>query len=161
MPVLKNARHEAFAQGLAKGLSAAEAYTKAGYQGDRTAASRLSTNVNVQKRVEELKSKVAKKTEITIESLAGELEEARTIAIAEKQTSAAVSATMGKAKLFGLGVEKRHVSGTIQVINITAKQLEALTDDELVKLEEAYPILQKLGLISAGDQSGETGEGSE
>lgn len=65
MPCLKNARHEAFAQGLAKGLSAAEAYTKAGYQGDRTAASRLSTNVNVQRRVEEVKNRVAEKAEWT------------------------------------------------------------------------------------------------
>jgi phage terminase small subunit len=161
MSVLPNSRHEKFAQLLTKGHSATDAYSLAGYKGDRTAASRLSTNVNIQKRVEELKGKVAQKAEITIESLAGELEEARTIAIAEKQSSAAVSATMGKAKLFGLGVEKRHVSGTIQVINITAKQLEALTDDELVKLEEAYPILQKLGLISAGNPSGEAGEGSE
>jgi hypothetical protein len=161
MPCLKNARHEAFAQGLAKGLTADEAYTKAGFKPHRGNASTLRANQIILDRVEELVGKAAKKVEISIESLAGELEEARTIAIAEKQSSAAVSATMGKAKLFGLGVEKRHVSGTIQVINITAKQLEALTDDELVKLEEAYPILQKLGLISAGNTSGETGEGGE
>ncbi len=32
MPVLKNARHERFAQNVAKGMSAAEAYEKAGYK---------------------------------------------------------------------------------------------------------------------------------
>lgn len=152
MPVLSNPRHERFAQALAKGKTATEAYTEAGYRGDRTAASRLSTNVNVVARVTELQAKTVKKVEITVESLALELEEARALALNEKQTSAAVSATMGKAKLFGLGSETRKLTGTIQVVTITAKQLDALNDDELALLESAYPVLQKLGLI--GGDSG-------
>ncbi len=64
MPVLDNARHERFAQELAKGASQAEAYLAAGYKGDKTAASRLSTNVNVQGRVAELKSAIAERVEI-------------------------------------------------------------------------------------------------
>ena len=32
MPVLKNARHELFAQNLAKGMSATKAYAKVGYR---------------------------------------------------------------------------------------------------------------------------------
>ncbi len=32
MPVLKNSRHERFAQNVAKGMSATEAYEKAGYK---------------------------------------------------------------------------------------------------------------------------------
>lgn len=63
MPVLKNARHEAFAQALAKGKTATEAYAEAGYQESRSAASRLSTNVNIEKRVEELKTRIAEKAE--------------------------------------------------------------------------------------------------
>jgi hypothetical protein len=59
MPALENPRHEKFAQALAKGMSAADAYTDAGYKGDRTAASRLSTNVNVQARVAELQERAA------------------------------------------------------------------------------------------------------
>lgn len=147
MPVLSNPRHESFAQALAKGKSAAEAYTNAGYKQSRSAASRLSTNVNIEARVAELQGRVAKKAEITIESLAGELEEARSLAIKEKQTGAAVSATMGKAKLFGLGSEHRKISGTIQVVTITPKMLDGLNDDELDALEAAYPVLAKLGLI--------------
>jgi phage terminase small subunit len=156
MAPLKNTRHEAFAQALAKGKSATEAYAETGYKGDRTAASRLSTNVNVSARVTELQAKTVKKVEITVDSLAAELEEARALALTEKQTSAAVSATMGKAKLFGLGSETRKLTGTIQVVSITAKQLDALTDDELAVLEAAYPVLQKLGLI--GSDSGTTPE---
>jgi len=161
MPVLKNARHERFAQELAKGKTATEAYTAAGYKGDRTAASRLSSNVNIAARVAELQSKTVKKAEITVQSLADELEEARAIALAEKQSSAAVSATMGKAKLFGFGIERRHLSGTVSVINITSEQLRRLSADELAALETAYPVLEKLGLVAAGDQGGETGEGGE
>lgn len=161
MPTLKNAKYEAFAQGLAKGRSQEDAYAEAGFKPHRQNASRLMTNDDIQRRVAELQGKAAQKVSITVESLATELEEARQIAITEKQSSAAVSATMGKAKLFGLGSENRKISGTLQVITISAKQLEALTDDELASLENAYPVLQKLGLVAAGDQSTEAGEGRE
>lgn len=63
MPALKNAKHEKFAQALAGGKSATEAYAEAGYKGDRTAASRLSTNVNVCQRVDEIRRKAAEKAE--------------------------------------------------------------------------------------------------
>lgn len=59
MPALTNARHEKFAQELAKGKSASEAYVAAGYGESRSAASRLSTNVNVQARVAELQERAA------------------------------------------------------------------------------------------------------
>ena len=147
MPVLPNPRHESFARALAKGKSATEAYAQAGYKGDRTAASRLSTNVNVVSRVAELQQKVAKKVEVTVESLAAEYDEVRQLAIAEKQLSAANQSTAGKAKLFGLGVENRRLSGSLQIVTITAKDLDGLTADELASLEQAYPVLQKLGLI--------------
>ena len=112
MPILKNARHETFAQGLAKGNSATDAYAEAGYKGDRTAASRLSTNVNIVDRVKELQSEGAERTLVSIESLTDELEEARRLAMAdEKGASAAVAAVMGKAKLHGLLVEKNEHTG--------------------------------------------------
>ncbi|WP_019170680.1 hypothetical protein [Pseudaminobacter salicylatoxidans] len=156
MPVLPNARHESFAQALAAGKSADEAYAQAGFKPNRGNAARLKANENIRKRVEELQGRVAKKVEVTVESLAHELEEARSLAIAEKQSSAAVSATMGKAKLFGLGTENRRLSGTVQVITITPQHLDGLTDDELAALEAAYPVLQKLGLVG-----GDTGAAAE
>ncbi|WP_425087781.1 terminase small subunit [Stappia sp.] len=63
MPALKNARHEAFAQALAKGASAADAYVQAGYKASRSAASRLSANVNIEARVSELVQRIAEKAE--------------------------------------------------------------------------------------------------
>lgn len=63
MPVLKNARHETFAQGLAKGMTADEAYVSAGYKPDRGHASRLAANGNIRARVDEIKNRVAEKAE--------------------------------------------------------------------------------------------------
>lgn len=159
MPVLSNPRHEAFAQALAKGKTADEAYALAGYKPDRGNASRLTANDSVRTRVEELQGKVAKKVEVTVESLAAELEEARGLAKTEKQSSAMVSATLGKAKLFGLIIDKKQHSGTVTVVTLSAKDLDGLTDDELARLEAAYPVLEKLGLVGggSGSEAAETG----
>lgn len=73
MPVLKNARHEAFAQGLAKGMTADAAYQEAGYKPSRSAASRLSANVNISGRVAEIVSKGAERAEATVERVLQEL----------------------------------------------------------------------------------------
>ncbi|UQS95217.1 terminase small subunit [Pseudanabaena phage Pam5] len=67
MPALANPRHERFAQELAKGKSASEAYVAAGYEESRSAASRLSTNVNVQARVTELQERAATNVSISRE----------------------------------------------------------------------------------------------
>jgi phage terminase small subunit len=56
MPVLKNPKHELFAQELAKGKNAAEAYRLAGYTENRFNASRLKTTENVQQRIAEIQA---------------------------------------------------------------------------------------------------------
>jgi phage terminase small subunit len=71
--VLENPKHEAFSQGLAKGLSASEAYVAAGYKESRSAASRLSTNVNVEARIAELVNKGAEKAGTSIAHVLSEL----------------------------------------------------------------------------------------
>jgi phage terminase small subunit len=61
MPILRNTRHERFAQLLAQGKSAAEAYREAGYKENENArfsASRLLTNANVQQRKMEIQQTV-------------------------------------------------------------------------------------------------------
>ena len=64
MPVLKNARHERFVQGVVKGISPGPAYTAAGYKAAgnaaETAAARLFRNVQVQARRAELQGSTAK-----------------------------------------------------------------------------------------------------
>lgn len=109
MPALANPKHELFAQELAQGKTATEAYTLAGYKGDRTAASRLSTNVNIQSRVAEIQSKAAVRAEITVAGLTEDL-----LRIARKGEdlaeasglSVARGAIMDAAKLNGLLVDR-------------------------------------------------------
>ncbi len=64
MPVLRNARHERFIQGVVKGISPGPAYTAAGYKATgnsaESAAARLLKNVDVQARRAELQGSTAK-----------------------------------------------------------------------------------------------------
>lgn len=62
MPVLKNAKHERVAQGLAKGLSADKAYATAGYKPHRGNAARMSANESIKARVADLQRKQVAKT---------------------------------------------------------------------------------------------------
>jgi phage terminase small subunit len=109
---LKNARHERFAQELAKGKSKLGAYTLAGYEPDRGAATRLSANVSVGKRVAELKAKAAEKVIVSVADIAQQLDEDREFARELEHSAAAVSATMGKAKVLGLLEDKSKVDIT-------------------------------------------------
>lgn len=104
MPPLDNPRHERFAQGLAEGKTQIEAYREAGYRPDDGAANRLSGKVR--HRVAELQGRAAARTEVTIETLVAELDEARALALGLGQASAAVAATKEKGVLLGLRVEK-------------------------------------------------------
>lgn len=129
MPVLKNARHERFAQALAKGMSATDAYSSAGYKGDRTAASRLSTNVNVRRRVDEIKNKVAEKAEWTA---AERLLALKTIfdREAEKDARVAISAIAEANKMQGsyAPVKREHSGpngGPIEYANLTEEEIDA------------------------------------
>ncbi len=65
MPVLKNARQEKFAQGLATGLTGDAAYTAAGYKPDRGNAARLTANDIVSARVAELQKRAEAKFELS------------------------------------------------------------------------------------------------
>lgn len=64
MAILDNARHEAFAQGLAKGMTHEAAFQAAGYKSHRSNAARLSGNDSVRKRVAELQEAQAAKSEL-------------------------------------------------------------------------------------------------
>ena len=57
---LSNRRHELFAVALAGGATEQAAYEKAGYEGDRGNAARLTANDSVRARVAELQGEVAK-----------------------------------------------------------------------------------------------------
>ena len=58
MPKLENPKHEAFALNLAKGQKQGEAYVRAGYQGNPSAASRLASQPMIVDRVTELEKEI-------------------------------------------------------------------------------------------------------
>jgi len=114
VPILRNARHEKFAQELAaNGVSAYQAYINAGFRPSRQNAARLRAKEDVAARVLEIQAAGAKSAEITVASLIEELEAARVKATDLNQLSAAVRATAEKAKISGLLVEKQQ----IEVVN--------------------------------------------
>lgn len=128
-----NAKQAAIRSGYAKGSAEVQ-------------GCRLLRNAHVRAAVAKAQGKVAERAEVTAHSLMAELEEARLLALAEKQTSAAVAASMGKAKLGGHIIERHKHSGAIGTYNLTG-----LTDEQLNHLESILGPLADAG----GDQGGE------
>lgn len=112
MAPLKNPRHEAFVHNYLKCGDATEAFELTGYVRDSANAHRLLNRPKVQARLRELQDEIAAKVPITIESLIGELEEARLHATGKNQFSAAIKAILGKAQLAGLLVDRSKVEVT-------------------------------------------------
>jgi hypothetical protein len=126
MPALKNPRHEAFAQALARGMSASAAYRQVGFKPHRANAATLARKKHISVRVAELQEEqlaihqqataaAAANKQVTIESLIAEAEAARAKAMSEKGgAAAAVSALTAKAKLAGMWREKvdQHNTGS-------------------------------------------------
>ena len=103
-------KQEAFCQAYIETGNASEAYRKA-YAADRMKpesvnrkAKELLDNGKISARVKELQGDIKQRHDVTVDSLLAELEEARKKALSAEtpQSSAAVAATMGKAKLVGL-----------------------------------------------------------
>lgn len=112
-------KQEAFCQAYIETGNASEAYRTA-YAADkmkpetvnRNAKSLLDNN-KIATRVAELHGEIKQRHNVTVDSLIAELEEARQAALTAEtpQSSAAVAATMGKAKLTGLDKQVIEVSG--------------------------------------------------
>lgn len=77
----------------------------------RRKAAELLEHGNVSARVRELQAIHLKRHFVTVDSITLELEEARTLAMGSVQPSAAISASLGKAKLHGLMVDKNEHTG--------------------------------------------------
>jgi len=93
-------------------------------------AKEVLDNGNISARLDELGAATAKRHEITIDDLIEELEQARQTALSCDQSSAAVSATMGKAKL--LGMDKQVVDHTSSDNSMSPKPAIEL-DAKMVK----------------------------
>lgn len=122
---LKNARHERFAQELAKGKSQEDAYAAAGYNPSRSAASRLAADVNICQRLAELTERVAEKTVLSVAALTDRLmkiadvaeltgvetdeETGKVVGSSSKHLNVMRAAIMDAAKLNGMVIDKAKV----------------------------------------------------
>src|SRR5215472_2498376 len=98
MPVLRNPRHEAFAQAIFNGIVGAKG-------GATSQAPRLLTFANgIGERIEELQAQAAEHS--VADKCVQELNELRREARADKAYGAAVSAVMGKAKILNLTLDQ-------------------------------------------------------
>lgn len=129
-PMKLTVKQEAFCLAYIETGNASEAYRQAynvaKMKQDAIAveACRLLDNPNVSLRVAELQQSLVKRHEVTVDSLMLELEEARMAAMgaSNPQSAAAVAATMGKAKLAGLLVDK---------VEAKVNSISEVRDDEL------------------------------
>lgn len=103
-------KQEAFCQAYIETGNASEAY-RSSYAAENmkpdaihVQASKLLDNPKIALRVAELRGEIKDRHSVTVDSLLAELEEARQAALTAEtpQSSAAVAATLGKAKLTGL-----------------------------------------------------------
>lgn len=80
-------------------------------------AKTLMDNSKIATRLAELREPIMHRHNVTVDSLVAELEEARQVALGAEtpQSSAAVAATMGKAKLCGL--DKQVIEASLRVID--------------------------------------------
>ena len=134
MPALSNQRHELFAQVLAAGCSATEAYVKAGYRLNKGNAGRLKANERIRERVGELQARNVQAQEaavgVTIERLRAQLAESYELAKELSQPTAMVAATTAQAKLAGLWIERSEQ---------TRKQPDEMSDAEIAAILRGKP----------------------
>ena len=109
----KQQRYDRFVSEMLVDGNVTRSAKAAGYS-EKTAYSqghRLLKNVEIANAIKAGQKDIAKRNGLTIDDIIKELEEARTAALTAEspQSSAAVAATMGKAKVLGMLVDKSEV----------------------------------------------------
>ena len=128
-------QQEKFCRAFVETGNASESYRRS-YKSDRknantiaVDASRLLDNPKVNRRIAMLREAHTKRHNVTVDSLVAELEQIKQVALAAEtpQSSAAVAAVLGKAKLMGLDKQLVEVSGSMNNkvdISITAEDVK-------------------------------------
>ena len=141
MPALTNPKHERFAQELAKGKTATEAYVIAGYKLSEQNAHRLTRNDEVKTRVAEIVDRGAIRSEITLASLMQEAGEIQAAAMEAKQLSAATAALTIKAKLAGLWVDKaENTNRNVDPSRVSDVELAAIIQADSSEGTKSTPV---------------------
>ena len=124
-------KQEKFAQKYIELGSAAEAYRVA-YDAEnmkpvtiRRKAAELLEHGGVAAYVRALREMHLIRHQVTVDSITEELDESRKLATADKQHSAAINASLGKAKLHGLIEDKSVVTVRKPIAELTVDELNA------------------------------------
>ena len=103
---LKNPRHEAFAQYLYEGLTAENAYERAGYKPNRHNAAALGREQHILTRVADLQERKSKQSDVTVERLTEMLIASHAKAVDEGDITNQRQCAMDLAKLHGLIIDR-------------------------------------------------------
>lgn len=169
MPVLKDTRHERFAQALAKGMTADEAYVSAGYKRNRGNAARLKASESIRARVAELTNKASEKASLSkawiIERLMQNVDQAlgripTKIKKIDKETGAAVEfeiididrtaankalELLGKTIEIGMFVERKEIGGPGDFAAMTADELRTIVARDMAALGLSLQVAEDQG----------------
>jgi hypothetical protein len=140
MPMLRNQRHERFAQNIATSTqtkwSNGRCYSEAGFKTDNRSAdacaARLLTNANVAARIEELLAPTVRKTRTTVDTLAEQFDRVFSGALNAEQYGAAGNAAGLKARLLGFMRERIEIGapGSFGACETTEEVVAALLSDQ-------------------------------
>ena len=153
------AKQEAFALAYLQTGNASEAYRRA-YNAENMKpesinrkAKEMLDHGKVTARLAELRAAAAKRNQITVDDLLRELEEARVKALSceNPQSSAAVSATLGKAKL--LGLDRPDIGLDLEAKRLSIEKLRRELEDPNQGLPEPKQVI--IGVEDASDPEAE------
>jgi len=149
MGVLRKPRYELFAQGLAQGLSQTKAAIEAGFAESDAAARgcRLAKRPEIKARVQELRPRIAKQTEITTNIskawMIERLQAVREKAMAENQLATAAKCVMDIGKVAGVYIEKTENTEYVALAQLLITGDLAGVSDE--QLEQLHRLISQLG----------------
>lgn len=140
-------KQEQFARLYVETGNASEAYRQA-YNADNmkpetvtNEAYKLLQDPDISAMVDGLKEEARQRHAVTVDDLLHELEQARAAALAAPtpQSSAAVSATMGKAKMLGLLVDKAEIKAEAEISQVKQEERKCpLSQEEIRQVSNAF-----------------------
>ena len=133
MGILRNPKHELFAQGIVAGLSRTEAHKQAGYTGQSTTAVKaVADNPLVVDRIKELLAQSARRSELSRKDILDRIFQDWELARKLGQTASALKAgeLMGK-ELHRMFVDRREVGGPGDFDSKTEEELKEIIRKDL------------------------------
>ena len=162
-------KQEQFARLYVETGNASEAYRQA-YNADNmkpetvtNEAYKLLQDPDISAMVDGLKEEARQRHAVTVDDLLSELEQARAAALAAPtpQSSAAVSATMGKAKMLGLLVDKAEIKAEAEISQVKQEERKCpLSQEEMQQVMNAF-FNKPYSEITLEDIIGTVGEDTE